>query len=120
MKKQKKPDKVQIIHVLVEDKKKRTGERDGGGKKKQGVTSWIPQRENEKQQVRKKKKNDEVEVEGVGGGRGSSRRHERQMLRLAVEFSRTWRDLMVKSSRPNLRQLLSEVPLNTLYVQEKQ
>lgn len=43
--------KVQIIHVLVEEKR-RIGGRDGGVK---GVTFWIPQRGNKKQQVRKKK-----------------------------------------------------------------
>lgn len=45
--------KVQIIHVLVEaEEKRRIGGRDGEVK---GVTFWIPQRGNKKQQVRKKK-----------------------------------------------------------------
>ena len=44
--------KVQIIHVLVEAEKRRIGGRDGEVK---GVTFWIPQRGNKKQQVRKKK-----------------------------------------------------------------
>ncbi len=51
---------------------------------------------NKKQQVRKKKKN-QVGVEGAWGGRGGSRLHERQMFRLAVEISRSWRDLTVKA-----------------------
>lgn len=56
-----------------------------------GVTFGIPQRET-KQQVRKKKNQ-----MGVEGGRGGSHLHERQMSRLAVEFSRSWRDLTVKA-----------------------
>jgi len=62
------------------------------------VTFWIPQRETKKQQVRKKKKKkSQARMEGAWRGGGGSSLHERQMSRLAVEFSRCWRDLMVKA-----------------------
>lgn len=75
--------------MVEAEEKRRIGGRDGEVK---GVTFWIPQRGNKKQQVRKKKNS----VEGAWGG-GGSHLHERQMLRLAVVFSRSWRDLPVKS-----------------------